>query len=181
MTQVAELLVLVRLLHRKQPDMSEIMGRIAISRATAFRHLDTLRKVFGMEIIAADGRYKIAAWGVFSPTAIDEWTGAEDDLISAQYAGTPVHEIADSLGRTVSAVHNRASKIGAAGKETNRRGWKRHMWSAAEDDIVRQHYAQTGAAIESILPGRTGMAIAVRARHLGVAGRKRGRKVGAPG
>lgn len=181
MTQIAELIALVRLLHRKQPSMAGIMGEIYISRATAFRHLDVLREEFGMRIVVTGGHYKISAWGIFSPAAIDEWTNAEDDLIRSQYADNPVHEIADALGRTVCAVHTRASKIGATGKEEKRRGWKKRIWSAAEDDIVRQRYALSGMAIAAMLPGRTGMAISVRARLLGVAGKKRGRKVGTPG
>lgn len=175
MSTVSELIAMARLIHLLKPSLAKIMDRIGISRATAYRHLDVLRNDFGAVIQCVDGHYVMSYHGIFSAEALGEWSADDDSYVLKAYQQTPVQLIAEYLGRTVPAVHNRASKLGITGKESNRRGWTKVRWTAEEDDIVREKYPQFGMKTEIFLPGRTGMAIAVRAKNLGVAG-KRGPK-----
>lgn len=67
MQLVNNLVALARLLHRERPGLAVIMESGGVSRATAFRQLNTLRESFGMVIDFSDERYSISDYGVINP------------------------------------------------------------------------------------------------------------------
>jgi hypothetical protein len=102
--------------------------------------------------------------GLAGPAA-RAYTRADDALLRDGWgAGAPIGEIARRLGRSPGAVRLRAASLGLHRPPPRRR------WTAAEDLVVRDGYAdgRTCRRIADGLPGRTPAAIAARARKLGL-------------
>ena len=71
----------------------------------------------------------------------------------------PVKEVAQRLGRRENSVHSKRKALGI----------RSHDWTGEEDKIVRMHHDRLPAAdIAALLPGRTALAVATRARLLGL-------------
>ncbi len=90
---------------------------------------------------------------------------AEDEAIRACFTkGGDVRDLARSIGRSVDAVRLRARALGV------HRPARRARWSAPEDAVIRDGYADglTCAAVARMLPGRTAGAVAARAARLGL-------------
>jgi hypothetical protein len=90
---------------------------------------------------------------------------ADDRAIRRCFArGGDVAALARRLGRSVGAVRRHAEALGVYHPA------RRARWSAAEDAIVRDGYAdgKTCATIAGALPGRSPTAVAARARRLGL-------------
>jgi hypothetical protein len=102
--------------------------------------------------------------GLTAP-ASRRYGAAEDAMLRDGWAtGTPIGELARRLGRSPGAVRLRAEALGL------HRPTPRRRWTAAQDTVVRDGYAEglTCRRIADGLPDRTPAAIAARARKLGL-------------
>jgi hypothetical protein len=102
--------------------------------------------------------------GLGSPMA-RRYTPAEDALLRDQWAtSVAVGELANRLGRSPDAVRVHADTLGL------HRPARRRRWTAADDVIVRDGYADglTCQRIADDVGGRTAGAVAARARKLGL-------------
>jgi hypothetical protein len=169
MKVVRDLVDLIRLIKNEQPSLSTIMDKIGVSRATAFRQIKVLNSCFGVRISCLDGRYTVDDYGIFSPVGLNTWTPDDDAFLIDNLPLSSARDIADKMGRSVSAVHNRASKIGAANKgagEKRQYRWTSKRWTETEDDIIRKNYPKIGRKVIDLLPGRTVLSINVRSKKL---------------
>jgi len=91
------------------------------------------------------------------------WTVGDLTFLENNYSSMPVAEIAVRLGRTPGAVGLMADKLGCRKK-------RNALWSDAEMDIIREHYARGAEArsLTHLLPGRSINAIFSMAETLGV-------------
>lgn len=107
-------------------------------------------------------RQRLLVGGRSSPAP---YTPAEDEAIRACFArGDDVAALAMRLGRSPDGVRRRAHTLDV------HRPVRRARWSAAEDAIVRDGYAdgKTCETIARALPGRSRASVAARARLLGL-------------
>jgi len=91
------------------------------------------------------------------------WTPQEMAVLKELYPESPVAEIATRLGRTVSAVENRAHQLGV-----KRKSWSDRLWTAEETELLKQLYPNRGN-IEEIAEriGRSPAMVRAKAHKLG--------------
>lgn len=89
------------------------------------------------------------------------WTAEEDDWVRNHAELSPA-EVAEALGRTAAAIHNRRRRLGL----TQPSG----PWAEHEDQLLRGCTSMRSAM--AMLPGRTRSAIKHRARLLGLSFRR---------
>lgn len=86
------------------------------------------------------------------------WSEADADFLRKN-PRMPVRAVARRLGKSEGSVHSKRNAMGI----------RSHDWTDEEDRIVRMwHNRITMAEIAAKLPGRTAMAVGIRARHLGL-------------
>lgn len=108
-------------------------------------HNTQLAKLFSRSVNAIKkkarkmGLEKDFAGGYRSPRPTPEnvWTEREVKELKHRYPTTAVEEIADSLGRTMSAVQTKATML---------RLKKAGRWSAKDEEFLRKHYPDNSAA-----------------------------------
>lgn len=86
------------------------------------------------------------------------WSEA-DTVFLRENPRMPVKEVARRLGKGENSVHAKRNALGI----------RSHDWTDGEDKIVRMwHNRLPTSEIAAKLPGRTAMAVSIRARHLGL-------------
>ena len=98
------------------------------------------------------------------------WTDAEDDLLRRSYDGTwpSIERVALAIDRTFTAVKNHAATLGLVKYK------KMPDWTPEEDAQLAEWLGQHSTAwITQHMPGRTKVAVQVRARRLRLSRRAR--------
>ncbi|GAB2959144.1 hypothetical protein GCM10027048_28030 [Hymenobacter coalescens] len=91
-----------------------------------------------------------------------KYTDADDALIRELYPTVPTEQLAATIGVPATAVCCRAQRLGVSKPRLN-------TWTAAEDDIIREHYsAMTAKQLTALLPTRTVHAVTNRVQDLGL-------------
>lgn len=118
-----------------------------------------LREALGRSRIAIASR--VCSLRLFVPALRSRpWTSHQDAILSARYVEEgPSATLQKELNRTRYALYDRAEFLGLVRVE-------RTSWTEDEDALIRQSYAQNGAALN--LKGRNAQNIHQRAKRLGV-------------
>lgn len=92
------------------------------------------------------------------------WSDAETDYLRRHYPNEPTRHVAKAMGRTFAAVRSRARVL----KLLKGDGLRYRVWSRAEEDYLRKHYAdgQTRDLAEAL--GRPVSKVYAKAKKLGL-------------
>ncbi len=87
------------------------------------------------------------------------WSAMEEDLLRRLFPITPNEEIAETIGRTLNAVANKARKMGLR---------KSEFWSEAEDELLKKFYKTLSYGQLAKRLGRTKGSVQIRVITLGL-------------
>ena len=87
------------------------------------------------------------------------WSAEEEQLLTELFPTITNEEIAEQIGRTLSAIANKARNMGLR---------KQYFWSATEDDLLKKFYKKLTYRKLAQLLGRTKSAVQIRVITLGL-------------
>jgi len=88
-----------------------------------------------------------------------KWTEDELEYLKKHYGKKSFEEIADALGRTVSAVQSKGPQLGLSAQD--------YLWTEEEEQFLRENYLRLGAEECAKQLGRTVMAVHGKIRKTG--------------